>query len=383
MIIIGSIIIVTYFIVLGMLYLGYYRIREFEFENKKPTTRFSILIPFRNEALVLPDLLGSIEKLKYSKSLFEIIFIDDESEDNSVELIKNHFKNKISTIQSNDEVIHFKIIKNMRASASPKKDAITTGVELAQYDWILTTDADCILPKDWLRVFDDFIQKNESIMLVGPVQYSTNKGIINQYQQLDNYSLQTTTIGSFGINNPLLCNGANFGYLKEVFNSVEGFSGNNHIASGDDLFLLEKFKKRNLKGIHFIKNKHAIIITRPQNSWKKIIRQRIRWTSKTSKQNNTISILLGLIVFLSNLFVFLGALYSLFESSLFPYYISFLFLKILLDYLFLRPTESFYKTKISIPIFLVNAIIYPIITIIVVFSTLGGSYTWKGRSFKK
>ena len=46
-----------------------------------PKTRFSILVPFRNEAENLPILLESIAKLKYPKDLFEVLLIDDASEE--------------------------------------------------------------------------------------------------------------------------------------------------------------------------------------------------------------------------------------------------------------------------------------------------------------
>ena len=382
MIIAGSIIIGLYSIALGILFFGYYRIQKFNPDSRIPSTEFSIIIPFRNEATALASLLNSIEKLKYPHTLFEVIFIDDGSDDHSVELINEYIKNDQSKFTTN-EGFHFKIIKNERRSASPKKDAITSAIKIAGKNWVLTTDADCILPENWLSVFDNYIQNHQPKMLAGPVQYLKKKGIINQYQQLDNFSLQTTTIGGFGLNKPLLCNGANLAYLKKEFIAVGGFSGNDHIASGDDIFLLEKFKERDPKGIHFVKNKNIIVQTRPEESWDGIIRQRIRWASKTSGQNNTNTKLVGLLVFLCNLFILLCGLYCLFERTLFIYFISFLFYKSVVDYLFLVPTRSFFKTKINIQYFLLHIILYPIITVFVTFGSLKGSYQWKGRSFRK
>lgn len=382
MIIAGSIIFGLYSIALGFLFFGYYRIRNFKLESRLPSTQFSIVIPFRNEATALPFLLNSIEKIKYPHSLFEIIFIDDGSEDNSAELIHNYFKNPISTKTSNED-FHYKIIKNERRSASPKKDAITAAIAIAKKDWILTSDADCILPENWLIAFDNYIQNYQPNMIAGPIQYLNKKSIINQYQQLDNFSLQTTTIGSFGLVEPLLCNGANLAYRKKEFIALGGFSGNDQIASGDDIFLLEKFKERDPKGLHFIKNNNAIIKTQPQNNWGEIIKQRIRWASKTKGQKNNITKLLGLIIFLCNFFVLWFGLYCLFEIALFIYFISFLFFKSVIDFLFLMPTRYFFKTKFNIPYFFLHILLYPIITVIVAVGSLKGSYQWKGRSFKK
>ena len=50
-------------------------------ESTSPKTTFSIVVPFRNEAENLPLLLNSIEKLNYPTELFEVILVDDESQD--------------------------------------------------------------------------------------------------------------------------------------------------------------------------------------------------------------------------------------------------------------------------------------------------------------
>ncbi len=384
MIIIGGILIIVYLIAIGMLIYGYQNISEFDFNTSKetvsPKTRFSIIIPFRNEAENLPVLLESIKNLNYPENLYEIIFVDDESEDDSVKIIENLIKpfNLASTTLS-DLKVQFKIINNNRSSASPKKDAITEAISISEYDWILTTDADCKLPKDWLLAFDSYIQQHQPTMLVGPVKYFSEKGLINQYQQLDNFSLQTATVGLFGIQSPLLCNGANLAYKKEEFKAVSGFLGNNHIASGDDIFLLEKFRKRNPKRVQFIKSRDAIVITRPQNSWKSIINQRIRWASKTSKQKDIYTKLLGVIVFLSNLFVLSGLALCFLNTVFIFYFITFLAVKIIIDYTVLCQTSTFFGSKINVPYFLLNTLIYPIITVVVVAKALKGNYYWKGR----
>ena len=162
---------------------------------------------------------------------------------------------------------------------------------------------------------------------------------------------------------------------------VSGFSENNHIASGDDIFLLEKFKNTNPKRVHFIKSRDAIVFTQTQKSWNGIINQRIRWASKTSKQKDLITKLLGSIVFLENLFVLIILFLSIYNSHLIPYFISYLCIKVFIDYLVLAPTVKFFKTKINIPYFLVNTFIYPIITVIVVLKSLKGDYIWKGRNY--
>jgi hypothetical protein len=70
--------------------------------------------------------------------------------------------------------------------------------------------------------------------------------ILHHFQQLDIASLQGATIGSFGINKGFMCNGANFVY-QILFQELNGFHGNDTIASGDDVFLLQKRLLNSLK----------------------------------------------------------------------------------------------------------------------------------------
>lgn len=372
MIYLGCILLVVYIIILMVLLFGYQKVKEFQLKKTDPTIHFSIIISFRNEAENLPDLLKSIEKLNYPSSLFEVIFVDDESSDTSVELIKN---------ESNFN--NYSILKNNRKSSSPKKDAITEAIKSSKHEWIITTDADCILPENWLLSFNEFIKKNKPDMVVGSVNYIRNKSVINAYQQLDNFSLQTVTIGAFGFNYPLISNGANLAYRKDLFKAVSGFSGNDSVASGDDIFLMEKFKSRNNNGVQFLKSKNSIVMTSAENTWKKIINQRVRWASKTSKQKNIVSQFIGLNVFLINLFIIIGFIVSFFSSYFLQFYLGFLLLKVSIDFIFIFSISHSLKYRLSLISFIFSNLMYPIITVLVVLNTFSGSYQWKGRSFRK
>ncbi|HMB99993.1 MAG TPA: glycosyltransferase, partial [Flavobacteriaceae bacterium] len=223
--IIFLVIIVTlaYLIIIGSFVYGFNKVKDFYLENMLSKTRFSIVIPFRNEALNLPNLLQSIIDLQYPRDLYEIIFVDDESTDNSKEIIDQVLDTKFSN--ENFTRTDIKIISNKRQTNSPKKDAITKAISIAKNDWIITTDADCILPKQWLNSFDEFIQKTNAKCIVAPVIYKTNNMLLEKFQLLSILSLQGSTIGGFGIGKPFLCNGANLAYTKKLFFDLDGFNG--------------------------------------------------------------------------------------------------------------------------------------------------------------
>jgi biofilm PGA synthesis N-glycosyltransferase PgaC len=220
-------------------------------------------------------------------------------------------------------------------------------------------------------------------MICGPVLYTITKSLLQDFQQLDGISLQGCTMGSFGHQKPLLSNGANLAYPKELFNQLQGFEGNNHLASGDDIFMLEKVKASFPKDIHFLFSKDAIVKTQPESTWKGLVRQRVRWASKTSQTKNKRSIGIGLLVFITNLVCVLLPILSFYIPSIWMLTILFWLAKISVDCIFMYQTNRFFKANISVIRMLQCGLLYPIITCWIVAQSIKGTYTWKGRSYRK
>ena len=347
-------------------------------ESYPAVTTFSIIIPFRNEAENLPQLLNSLQLLKYPSELFEIILINDESEDDSEEITMDIIaRSKIT----------FHLIQNKRKSNSPKKDAISEGISHSKFEWIVTTDADCELPENWLKTMDSFIQnqitrKNNPVMICGPVLYKSNGSFIENFQQMDGFSLQTVTMGCFGFHNPILCNGANLSYKKDSFFFVNGFQGNDHLASGDDIFLMEKMKNQFPEQIFFLKSLNSIVTTNSQKNWENLINQRVRWASKTTKQNNPISLSLGFLVTIVNIIFLAIPLIVFFDSENIPFYILLFLLKILVDLIVVQHTADFFQKRISLWQFTAHNYTYAVLLLIILFKGFIGKYTWKERLFQ-
>ncbi len=367
-------ILTIYVVFILQLILGFNKVKSFERTNEEPITTFSIIVPFRNEEKNLPKLLKSISKLNYPKELFEIIMVDDFSKDNSERVyIKWRMENGL---------IETTLLENLRLSNSPKKDAISRAVPIIKHEWIITTDADCIVNKNWLLTLDNYIQKNNTKMIVGAVVYQTKNNWFHHFQQLDLLSLQGTTIGSFGNRNPFMCNGANFAYTKKLFHELGGFGGINDTASGDDVMLLQKALKTNFEKVHYLKNTEIIVKTRPENDLLKLFMQRVRWASKTTSYKNTYAKVLAVVVLLINLslvgsvgFVLCGCLKYRVLLTVFCF-------KYLVDYCLLFQSNQYVrKGKFIMP--LASSLIYPLFSSLVGIYSLFGNFTWKGRKFSK
>jgi cellulose synthase/poly-beta-1,6-N-acetylglucosamine synthase-like glycosyltransferase len=365
-----------YALLIIFLSIGFIKIKIFESKSTIAETGFSIIIPFRNEEEKLPGLLSSIAALDYPDELVEFIFINDASNDTSVAIIRQNFE----THTRKNKNTNFYIADNIRSSNSPKKDAISTAISSAKNEWIVTTDADCILPDKWLLTLDAFIQQKRPEMIVAPVNYIVKDNFLEQFQLLDFLSLQGTTQGAFGINLPFLCNGANLSYKKETFLQLNGFVGNDNIASGDDIFLFEKFISKNKESVQFLKSKDAIVATFPVKTWFDLLQQRMRWASKTSNLKSKTAKLIGLLVFLTNVSIIL----SLFLDRSMFLTIILLTTKITIDMLLFLPTIKFFNHRKSfLNWYLISSILYPFFSLSVILKSIFAEYYWKGRSFKK
>lgn len=366
MIVSTSLIGISYAAVIGSFYKGLLKTKPFLVTKESMHKSFSILIALRNEENNLAGLFESILRLDYPKNQYEIIFINDHSEDNSSTLLQE-FKAENSNTQ-------IKILDN---NGIGKKAAISMGVNHSNYDWILTTDADCRLPIKWIQAFDTLLQKKEYKYISGPVSFTNENTFLNQFQSIEFLSLQGSTIGSYAIYKPFMSNGANSCFNKSVFLEQSGYKGNENIASGDDVFLLEKIISKYPKDVGFINSLDAIIATEPENRWKGLINQKIRWAAKATSYKNKTGIFVGAVVFITNLLLLALLLFN-WKIALI------LFLsKLAIDYVFLKKTSKFFRSKVLFIPYIQSSLLYPFFSVWVFILSQFKGFEWKGRTLKK
>ncbi|MFD1314696.1 glycosyltransferase family 2 protein [Namhaeicola litoreus] len=355
--------------------MGYRRLSIFPSSENINESKFSILIPFRNEGEQLPGLLQSLDQLDYPKKNFEVWMINDESSDNSLEAIH--------TFTSDNPNLQIRIIDNNRKTNSAKKDAILSGIELSNFNWIITTDADCRVPENWLKLYDQAIKTYEPVLLAAPVGYTNIKNtVLDQIQFFEFLSLQIITIGAFGLGKPFMCNGANLCYHKTTFLSLNGFEGNEDFAGGDDLFLMEKMLEQYPKSVHFIKHKDCMVNTKTENSWNAFFSQRIRWAAKSGGYKKRIGKLTGLIVFFGNLTLVVLLLSAFFYPQIWAFALLSIIIKILADLSLIVNGKVLFNRPIVPLFFLVSSLIYPFLNVYIGFQSFFG-FTWKERRYQK
>ena len=345
--------------------------------NAPPNIRFTVIIPARNEEDNIKLYLPSVLQQAYPKDLFDIIVIDDHSTDATAEIVS-----ELQSQYSNLILLRLKDLLPDVALNSYKKKAIEKAINQAAGDWIVTTDADCLVNANWLQCFADFIMKHDAVFVAAPVSFFNQRSFLSIFQSLDFMSLQGITAASVNQGFHSMCNGANLAYKKSMFQEVNGFTGIDKIASGDDMLLMHKIYEKNPAGVKFLLSKDAIVRTVAMPDWKSFFNQRIRWASKADTyQDKRIFWVLALVYFL-NLLLLVIFITSFFRPVFFVYWVMLLLIKTLIELRFMRLVAAFFGEE---PLLKWFGLLQPFhIMYIVIAGWLGkfGSYQWKGRKVK-
>lgn len=379
--IITEIVFVLYCLLLFIYRLGFKKaLRNKRTEDVSQELRFfTVIIPARNEAANIAACLHSILANDYPTTHLEIILIDDFSEDETFEIAQNILKPPHQILRLKDY-----IAAKDRINAF-KKYALNLAISKAKGDYIVTTDADCLLPKNWLKTLSKGYQNHDIHFVAAPVDFvpfEGKKSWLYYFQSLDFMTMQGITIAANQFEMGHMCNGANLSFKKATFYAVDGYKGVDQIASGDDMMLMHKINAQYPKSIHNIIDKAAIVTTPVQPDFRSFLNQRIRWASKSDKyQEKRLIYILG-IVYLLNLFLAVLLIYSLWQMQYFSYFLLILLGKIGIELFFLFPVATFFNKKKELIWF---ALLQPIhILYVIAAGFLGkfGTYSWKGRMVK-
>lgn len=354
---------------------GWMELKEFDAEGMGGDARISVVVPARNEERNLPALLGALNEQTYPAELFEVVVVDDFSGDGTADAVREFMLRypalRLRLISPGGDPV-----------LSSKKKAVAAGVTAAEGELVVTTDADCIPGSRWLQTIAAFYGQKEARFIAGPVQYTYRHRITEIFQALDFLTLQGITAASVGSGFHDMCNGANLAYTKKAFEEVNGFSGIDHVASGDDMLLMYKIRKAYPGRVFYLKRRDAVVKTAPMKTWREFINQRKRWASKSLVYEDwRIKAVLGFVYLFNCLFLLL------FVMAFFGwFYVKLLLLmlagKIVAELFFLYPVAAFYQSRSLLRYFIFFQPLHILYTVSVGFLSQLGKYEWKGRRTK-
>ena len=360
-----------YLICIGAFTYGIYEIKDKKIKDKRITDSrvksVSVLIAARNEGKNIEKLLQSLYNQSVSKEFFEVIIVDDHSDDDTSEIVKLF----LDTHQEMN-------LKMLKATGSGKKQAISQALHSAENEVVMVTDADCELPERWIETMTDYFMSHNLRMLLGPVLLSPAHTLFEKLQVLEHLSLIASTAGSASIGMPVMCNGANMMYDRKSALDVEKYRTDMKIASGDDMFLMEQFLKHyGSKSVSFLLDNQAIVKTSTLPNLRAFFHQRTRWTSKTKAYTNWKIIATAFIVLMFNLSIVFFFVAGFFMPVFWVFYVLYVIMKTLIDYPILRKITHFMQQqKLMLWMFPLE-FIYPFYVVFTAFAGLFAKVRWK------
>lgn len=351
---IPAILILPYVFLLLVIFRSLLQIKTFK-TSTEPLTFISLVVACHNEQKNLPVLLNSIFSQNYPKDLFEVIIVDDNSNDKTMKIA--------------EEFTGMANILAISNKGKGKKQALRTGITASKGKLIITTDADCTMEKNWIRTIAAFYEINKADMIICPVRVASGTGFFGRFQELEFLSLQGITAGSACSGKATMCNGANIAFTREVYLN-HSYNLHDEINTGDDIFLLHSLKKVSGSKIFWLESSDALVTTESSSTFRSFLKQRGRWISKGKVYRDTNTIILGTVTFMA---VFLQLSYfisGLINPVLIGVFLSLFILKSVPDFLILLNTSGRYNKRYLMRLFLPAQLIYPFYILSVVLYSL-------------
>ncbi len=329
----------------------------------------SVVVAARNEEKYVGNCLKALVTQSYAESAYEIIIVDDRSVDDTAAIVRKY-------AQRNHDVKLIQV-KELSEKISPKKNALEAGIKAAKGEIILTTDADCLPAKEWIKTIVSYFEPDVGLVAgFSPTEFSDKPSLFSKLFTLDSISLAALTASSFNTNKPLTVSGRNLAYRKSVFEQINGFEKiNHHISGDDDLFLHKVVEETNWK-LNYALDSRAVVRTRIPDNFRQFANQRIRHASKGRFYSTWLKMFLAGI-YLFNLLLILLLPISIFIPNIFILWLGAIGLKSICEFLFLFRFAAIFHYKKIFYIFPLAVLLHPFY--VVVFGLWGqiGKFEWK------
>lgn len=227
----------------------------------------SVLVAARNEARNIEHCLKALVAQDYPHDRMEILAIDDESTDNTGALIREVAAanpGRIRPITTSPEATH----------ARGKARAIAQGMDVAEGEIILLTDADCVPPKTWARAVVEYF--TPGVDACGGFTLVRSRDFFSAVQQLDWLHLHTLAAAGLAFDIPLGIIGNNFAFRRGAYEAVGGYRAVKFTVT-EDYALFCAMHRRGFR-IIFPCSRDAAMVTHPCESLADVLRQKQRWS---------------------------------------------------------------------------------------------------------
>ncbi|HUI28779.1 MAG TPA: glycosyltransferase [Candidatus Acidoferrales bacterium] len=326
--------------------------------------KVSVVVAAKDEEKNLPACLNSLVGLQYPRDKLEIIIVNDQSTDATPSLIDK---------MSRD----FGYVRRVDAKGSSalrgKPNALSQGIENATGEFIFLTDADCVVPPTWITETLKYFDGDTGIVGGVTLISKTSKPIYG-IQALDWDFLLTVGAGAATIGKPIACLGNNLVVRKKAYDEIGGYK-NIKFSVTEDFALLKAIARSGKWSYCYPMEKSTLVETLPVESFREVFSQRKRWATGGKETG-----FFGYITLAPGFILHWLIILSLFRSL--PVFVSFFFLKSVIDSLFVYPTLKHYGKIAHLKFILYFEIYYLIYVAVLPFAVyFGKGVIWKGRKY--
>lgn len=225
----------------------------------------SVILAARNEEAVIEQCLASLSALRYPGSM-EILVVDDQSTDATQDIM----------LRCAERTPHMRVL---RTEGSPhglkgKANAIAQAIAQSNGEIILTTDADCVVPPDWVeRTVEQYDEHTGSVCGFTLIK---NNGAFSGMQAVDWAYLLTIASAGVGWGYTLSAVGNNMSYRRAAYDDVGGYEGVGFSVT-EDFFLLKAIAYRTSWKVRYPVEPATLVWSEPCANFKELYRQKKRW----------------------------------------------------------------------------------------------------------
>ena len=360
---------IIYFISLSFFLSGLFK--KHTYAENNVAANLSVILCVRNSEKSIENILTDFKNQDYRGNV-EFIIIDDNSNDSTAKKIR-----KFINVDSRFKYFNTKLYKS---NLNHKKKAISLGIKSSQYDWLLFTDVNCSVDKNWVSSMAKYYNKHDFI--IGFSHIESNNSLVSKFQKIDFNMLMFSALGSSLHGIALASSGQNQSYKKSLYEQINGFEKIKNLLQGDDSIFLQLCKKQTKAKVCFSEDPKSYVLAKTINSWKEFFLQRVRWAGDANImwKYNKIFFLIIISTFTTNILLPLLIVYSVIFDEYIAIVLFVFSLKLILE------LSIYFKgnKRLGIPMdfisFLLWFVFQPIyITIMGLFSFFSKYFSWHGR----
>ena len=357
-----------YAVVMGIVRIGLASVKTPGQELPGAPVPVTVVVPFRNEAGNLMNLLDDLSGQLYPADLLSVILVNDHSTDGSGDLARVRASKRPG----------FTCL-DLPEGARGKKAALELAVSMATSDWIIQTDADCRVGPGFVQSHVAWLEQHPSDLVAGWVTTrEEGGGFLEAFERTELLGLTGTGAASFSLGRPVMCSGANLMYTKALHGDTRRFDPGVKVASGDDMFLMIGARKLGKK-LTFNPGRQGMVQTGVAPGFGSLIGQRIRWGGKSTRYRVADIQLLALLVAVANLMVFLVPLFAVLLEGSGWWFAAGTGLKVAADFMVVTAAAGKTGQRVAPWWYLPVLLLYHPYMVLVIAGSLLNSPSWKGR----